>query len=158
MLSLLVKLIHEPVIQLTRLTIPFLKLSKLFFKKLSRAGMNKNLTSSFTEMNSIQLECLCNSAGLVSSNLSTLTDLLVNADANDGAIANPVNSLEMIQVTETLASQFKTPVQLEVLYLISLVAETGGLPDQNYYKDYFLTWNTQFTLAIHNFVQFVQTI
>ncbi|WAR55589.1 hypothetical protein PtB15_6B331 [Puccinia triticina] len=146
-------LVREPVIQLAKLAIPVMKLSKLFFIKLSRAGMNRKLVSPFTDMKSNQLACLCQCAGKVASCISLLLDFFSEADATDGAPANPANSENIIVIVETVATSFVTPMDLVVDYLVPLVPETGGLPNQNYYKDWLVTWNTQLLLAIHNCIQ-----
>ncbi|WAQ85716.1 hypothetical protein PtA15_6A345 [Puccinia triticina] len=151
-------LAREPVILLAKSAIPIIKLSKLFFTKLSRAGMNRKLVSSSTDMNSIQLGCLCKSAEKVSEDLPKLLTLLSEADVLDGAAANFDNSQNIIRLAATVASHFETPVQLAVDYLVPLVPETGGLPNKNYYKDWLLTWKIQSILAIHNFIQRALTI
>ncbi|KAH9466145.1 hypothetical protein MJO28_001221 [Puccinia striiformis f. sp. tritici] len=149
------QLTHEPLIQLTKLTIPIIKLSKLFLRKLSKAGMNRKLISSFTEMNSIQLERLCKFAGKVDTSLRGILRVLDEIDLTYRPPATPARSRKIIPAAETLASHFDIPLQLVALYLIRLVPENGN---QNYYRDWFITWNTQFTLAIHHFIQFAKTI
>ncbi|WAQ85715.1 hypothetical protein PtA15_6A344 [Puccinia triticina] len=90
---------------------------------------------------------------LVASCISLLLDFFSEADATDGAPANPANSENIIVIVETVATSFVTPMDLVVDYLVPLVPETGGLPNQNYYKDWLVTWDTQLLLAIHNCIQ-----
>jgi hypothetical protein len=49
--------------------IPIIKLSRLFFRKLARDGLNKKPLKSFTDMNSHQLKTLSESAAYISGNL-----------------------------------------------------------------------------------------
>ncbi|KAI7935330.1 hypothetical protein MJO28_016201 [Puccinia striiformis f. sp. tritici] len=139
--------VHELVIHLTKLAIPIIKLSRLFFQKLSRRGMNGKHLQSFTKMNSKQLRFLSESARRVAKKLVEILNILSNAQTDPEIVS--VDTHVLPRGMEHLASRFEAPLLLVVLYLIPLIPETD--PDQKYYRDWFSTWNIQIILAIDRF-------
>ncbi|KAH9458107.1 hypothetical protein MJO28_005169 [Puccinia striiformis f. sp. tritici] len=147
--------VRDPLTHHAQLVVPISKLSKIFFKKSSRTGMNKKLASPFTDMNSIQLSSLCQSAKEVPRALKGVSSLLSSAFGLPRDAATYEN---IIRFAETMASLMETQVHLTVTYLVPLVPQTGVLLDQNYYKDWYRLWSAQFTLAINNLIQDIKTI
>ncbi|KAH9473644.1 hypothetical protein Pst134EA_000724 [Puccinia striiformis f. sp. tritici] len=153
------KLNHEPVINLARSATPIIKLSRLFFNKLSSKGMNRPRSFMgvlYTEMDSNQLKDFCDAAHLVSHLIINIFCSLTQADMNFDDEASRTGTL--IEKTELVASHFDDLSLLVVRYLIPLVQKTDALPDQNYYNHWFDRWNTQFKLAIHQFSKAVENI
>ncbi|KAH9473504.1 hypothetical protein Pst134EA_000583 [Puccinia striiformis f. sp. tritici] len=141
------KHVRDPVIQLAKLVIPIFKLSRIFFKKLSKRGLNNERLPVFTEMCSNQIECLVKCAAEVSDDLLQLTVHLDFANRDRGV----VTSLEFIELATTLKARFESPLLLVVLYIIPFIPDNESLNVQNYYRNWCLTWNNQMSLAIHNF-------
>ncbi|POW04041.1 hypothetical protein PSTT_10696 [Puccinia striiformis] len=141
------KYVRDPVIQLAKLVIPIFKLSRIFFKKLSKRGLNNERLPVFTEMCSNQIECLVKCAAEVSDDLLQLTVHLDFANRDRGV----VTSLEFIELATTLKARFESPLLLVVLYIIPFIPDNESLNVQNYYRNWCLTWNNQMSLAIHNF-------
>ncbi|EFP84733.2 uncharacterized protein PGTG_10892 [Puccinia graminis f. sp. tritici CRL 75-36-700-3] len=138
---------HKPVIQLARVFIPIIKLSKLFFAKLSKRGMNQRRFLTFSEMCSDQIETLAKSTTYVAQDIEPLLGLLFKADLAHRASTNQ----EFTQITNDLKSHLESALLLVILYYLPLVPDTEGFPVQNYYKTWFVTWNTQFNISIRNF-------
>ncbi|POW02843.1 hypothetical protein PSTT_11506 [Puccinia striiformis] len=144
-----VKFTHEPVIQLTKSFILIVQLSRLFYQKISTGGIKRRHLPLSTDMNSQQFSALCQSAEIISTGFSGICQILSEADtaANDG-----INGHDLVIIVTTLCSLFEDTSPLVVRYLVPLIPETDGLPDQDYYKSWFATWDTQITLAIDNFM------
>ncbi|KAI9629539.1 hypothetical protein KEM48_012832 [Puccinia striiformis f. sp. tritici PST-130] len=100
-------------------------------------------------MNSKQLECFCASAFDVSRNLVKLVQDLCKADGNRRF--GEIRSHDIIQSVEALAGRLEATIHLVVIYLIPLTPESDDLADRNYFRSWFMTWNTLFILALHNF-------
>ncbi|KAH9447627.1 hypothetical protein MJO28_011136 [Puccinia striiformis f. sp. tritici] len=144
------KLVRKPVIELMKSTSPIIKLSRLFFKKIIKHHKNRSKHLPwFTEMNSKQLECFCASAFDVSRNLVKLVQDLCKADGNRRF--GEIRSHDIIQSVEALAGRLEATIHLVVIYLIPLTPESDDLADRNYFRSWFMTWNTLFILALHNF-------
>ncbi|EFP74952.1 uncharacterized protein PGTG_01545 [Puccinia graminis f. sp. tritici CRL 75-36-700-3] len=151
------KLVRQPVIQLTQLTLPIIKLIKLFFKKLSKDGMNHKRRlklPSFTQMNSHQLDSLSKSAGKIAVELNEIVLLLTQADL---AIAewHRIHFQSIIKIAERLPTHFEPALLSVVLYLIPLVAPPS---DQKYYQTWFVTWNILINTALHNFRRLARSL
>ncbi|KAA1117884.1 hypothetical protein PGT21_026460 [Puccinia graminis f. sp. tritici] len=151
------RLIRQPIIQLTKLIIPIIKLVQLFFKKLSKAGLNnkKSLNlPAFTQMNSNQLKALSRSAGKFYRDLNELVRLLTDADARIGE-ALVIDHQLLIQTAQRLVINLEAPLLSIFLYFIPLI---NHLPDQNFYHTWFVTWNILINAAVHNFVQLARNL
>ncbi|EFP74960.1 hypothetical protein PGT21_026319 [Puccinia graminis f. sp. tritici] len=127
------KLMCPRAIQLTLLIIPIIKLFKLFFKKLSKDGLNMNpkrlKLPKFRQMNSIQLDSLSRSAGMIHGGLSSLVHLLTQADPAtlEGPCSAP-RYLFFAGVVERLPPNFEPALLSVVLHLIPLIDDPS---DQN---------------------------
>ncbi|KAH9460421.1 hypothetical protein KEM48_009975 [Puccinia striiformis f. sp. tritici PST-130] len=147
------KYAREPVMGLAKLLIPIIKLSRLFFNKISVRGINTKRLPLFTEMCSEQIESLAKSHGRVSDSLMCILYLLDDADSAQGA----VTQTEFIGFALHHKGIFEAPLLVVFLYLIPAIPDTDGFPIQKYYKDWLITWKTQLTLAIENFINFVRS-
>jgi hypothetical protein len=144
------QLVREPVIQLARLVIPIIKLSRLFLYKLSRQGLNqRRLDLLYTKMSSDQIKSLSKAAGNITRDLLQLLILFTRADTAYGA----VSSQQLTEKAQTLKDSFESPLLLSILYLLPLIPETDSSPPQGSYWDWLVTWNTLRILAIHNFIE-----
>ncbi|POW11164.1 hypothetical protein PSHT_08493 [Puccinia striiformis] len=114
------KYAREPVMGLAELLIPIIKLSRLFFNKISVRGINIEWVPLFTRSRS------CHS-----------------------------NRVHWIRPPHK--GIFEAPLLVVFLYLIPAIPDTDGFPIQKYYKDWLITWKTQLTLAIENFINFVRS-
>ncbi|KNE92127.1 hypothetical protein PSTG_14460 [Puccinia striiformis f. sp. tritici PST-78] len=146
--------VRQPVIHLTQSFIPVIKLSRLFFNKLTGPGLNTRRLPAYTEMNSKQLKRWFESAQKSNGYLFEIWSLLLAAaGAPEG---NPVNTQEILETAESLISHFEAQMLLVLLYIVPLIPETD--PDHNYYKNWFATWNIQFILAINHFQHLARSL
>ncbi|KAI9630037.1 hypothetical protein KEM48_012320 [Puccinia striiformis f. sp. tritici PST-130] len=141
------KLARQPVIHLAKLVIPLFKLSRLFFNKLSRRGMNRNRLPLYTKMCSSQIESLEVSTVNVKCDLADMMRVLKLADTAYGA----ASSQDFIDVAENLDSRFESTLLLVSLYFLPLIPDSLSFSDHDHFKIWFVDWNTQFTLATNNF-------
>jgi hypothetical protein len=138
----------QPAIQLTQSTIPILKLSKLFFQKLSRE-LKKRYLPLFTEMSSKQLEVLDKSAETIHDAIS---DLLCPLDeAHESPRADTTRRL--IQAIEQISSRFQGYVLLVVLYVIPLFPDLHDVSSRIYFSNWFITWNILLFSATDNAIK-----
>ncbi|POW02751.1 hypothetical protein PSHT_11985 [Puccinia striiformis] len=143
------RLVREPIIQLTKSVIPLIKLARIFYRKLFKHKINRKQLPLYTDMNSQQLECISDSAFDVEQDLIKLVKRFGKADLTTRGAAN-TRSRGIDKLIDTIASRLEAALHLVVLYLVPLIPESDGLPGQNYFNTWFMTWNTQFVLAIHN--------
>ncbi|KAH9466759.1 hypothetical protein Pst134EB_001808 [Puccinia striiformis f. sp. tritici] len=146
------KFVLQPVIQLTKFLMTIIKLCRLFFKKLSKRGMNQSQLPLHTDMNSKQIKCLCELAGNVYADIVKIILLFRNVE-----MAHTVRSQKLIDIADRLVHRFETPLLLVTLHLVPLIPQTNGLSEQNYYRKWFATWHTQIIVALHNFNRFAAT-
>ncbi|WAR52049.1 hypothetical protein PtB15_1B488 [Puccinia triticina] len=145
--------VQEPVFHLAKLGIGLIKIARLFFKKLS---IDRSLNARriplrlplFTEMCSKQIESLAQSLPLVAADILQLENLFETVDV---AHENP-SGTDFIKVATSLKSRFQAPLVVLLLYLIPSISDTDGSSTQDYYKNWFVTWNTQFILTTENFI------
>ncbi|KAA1088751.1 hypothetical protein PGTUg99_026563 [Puccinia graminis f. sp. tritici] len=143
------RLVHAPTIELARLSIPMVKLSKLFFAKLLKCGMNQRRFRSYSEMCLDQIGTVTQSIRFVAQELDTLISRLFCADL--GHTDTATARRELIECTNSLKSRVESALLLVLLYYLPLVPDTEGFPVQSYYQNWFITWNTQFNLSIREF-------
>ncbi|POW07213.1 hypothetical protein PSTT_08408 [Puccinia striiformis] len=140
---------RRPVVQLARLVITIVKLSRMFLRKLSRRGMNKQRLPLFTGMCTDQLETLFKSADNVRDEIIELT----NNCTTDGTF----NDAQLAKSAENLKLQFESYSALILLYFVPLIPDTDGYPTQTYFRAWFATWHDQFNLAIQNLIKYHRT-
>ncbi|KAH9445623.1 hypothetical protein Pst134EB_023459 [Puccinia striiformis f. sp. tritici] len=142
------KLVHEPVINLAKSTIPLFKLSRVFLQKLSKRGMNQIRFPVFTEMSSNQLDSFADIPMRVSEKLEDLVSALDGADTSYGV----ATSHDIEKIARTIKPVFESPWLVALLYIVPLIPDTNGSPTQNYWKNWLIMWNTHFDLAIRQFI------
>ncbi|KAI9624107.1 hypothetical protein KEM48_009129 [Puccinia striiformis f. sp. tritici PST-130] len=131
------QVVRESVIHLTEHLLSIMKLSRLFFNKILRSGINREGLPAYTEMNSKQLRCLCNSA----CNVPLIyPDLWI--------------SYKQLKDLFQRTSRFEALLLLFRTYLVPLIRQT----DQDHYKNWFAIWDTQFTLAVIRFQNLARSI
>ncbi|WAQ85252.1 hypothetical protein PtA15_5A826 [Puccinia triticina] len=145
---------HQPAFHLACLARVLLQLSRLFFKKLSRHEMNSHTFPLSTQMNSDQLEALCQLAENVLADHRDIENLIYYADDHieEGV---PIDAQALTHKAELLASRFEGPLLCVFSYLVPLIE---SLPNRDYYRDWFDTWNFLLKLAVHSFVQAAETL
>ncbi|POV97371.1 hypothetical protein PSTT_15087 [Puccinia striiformis] len=152
------KLVSEPVIQLANVATTLIKLCKLFFTKLSTRWMNRKRLPYSTEMSSEQIESLAQSIRDVTGDLGDLIALFRIADQemiDDRAEL----SQGFLNIGTWLKSRFDPPLLAILLYLLPIIPETHlGFPNQDYYKDWFVTWNTQRILVTEHFINLAKSL
>ncbi|KAI7964020.1 hypothetical protein MJO29_004447 [Puccinia striiformis f. sp. tritici] len=149
---------YEPVARLAELTIPILKLSRLFFNKLTLRGINTKRLSFFTEMCSAQIESLAKAHEEVASSLFNISCNLTWEPVQAGWNQEAMSYTAFIKWAENLKTSFEAPFILALLHLIPFIPDTDGFPTQNYYRNWFKTWKTLLTLAIENFINFARSV
>ncbi|KAH9444599.1 hypothetical protein MJO28_013373 [Puccinia striiformis f. sp. tritici] len=148
--------LDEPVIHLTKLSIPIVKLSRLFFNKLSRGGMNiKQQFPKFTEMTSFQLDRLASSVDTAWDDLNQLLEIL---EDNDISYEPQTLCSTVIEIAHQLESHFESFLCLILLHFFPLIPDTDSVGDQNHFKNWFVIWKTQFTIAVYNLTAAVDLI
>ncbi|KAH9444357.1 hypothetical protein Pst134EA_032232 [Puccinia striiformis f. sp. tritici] len=148
------KLLREPVVQLAELLIPIIKVSRLFFNKLTIRGVNTKRLPLFTEMSSEQIKYLVQAHNTLSNRLKNIVFHLYEADSDPGTVSHNV----FITNAHHIKVRFEAPLLVVLLYLVPAIPDTEGFPTQNYYKRWFNTWNTQRILAIDNFINFARSL
>ncbi|KAI9625636.1 hypothetical protein H4Q26_016174 [Puccinia striiformis f. sp. tritici PST-130] len=143
------KLAREPVIKLAYMAIGIIKLAKLFFKKLSRRGMATKRFPVVTTMCSEQISILAQLVGQVARDIMKLLALLTQAEANDPA----ATSHEFIQVAKDIKSRFDLPLLVVANHLIPAIPDTDRLQDRDYFKNWFMSWDTELTCATEKLIQ-----
>ncbi|WAR53942.1 hypothetical protein PtB15_3B451 [Puccinia triticina] len=150
------RLTRQPLINLATSAIPIVRLLHVFFKKLSKQGIMNSQTlplASFTEMNSDQLEHLCQSDHTIGHDLLQLEDVLCAIDTSFEDRRLDIRPIT--RTVEQLASHLDAPFRSLLCYVVPLIDD---VTTQNYYQGWFATWKTQMNLAICNFVQVAKDI
>ncbi|KNF00787.1 hypothetical protein PSTG_05927 [Puccinia striiformis f. sp. tritici PST-78] len=148
----------EPVVRLAELTIPLLKLSRLFFNKLTLRGINTKRLPFFTEMCSAQIESLAKAHREVASSLFNISCNLAWEPVEAGWNQEAMSYTAFIKWAENLKTSFEAPFILALLHLIPFIPDTDGFPTQNYYRNWFKTWKTLLILATENFINFARSV
>ncbi|WAQ83675.1 hypothetical protein PtA15_4A123 [Puccinia triticina] len=138
--------LSEPAVELAKTVVPLIKLTRLFFNKLSERGMNRKRLPLFTTLCSYQLEIIGGVAGDIGCKLADILEILCKADEYDEEDTNEVVTKKLKEIESCFESSFL----LILLHFVPIIPDTDGNPVQNYFKNWFATWNTQFTLAINN--------
>ncbi|WAQ81170.1 hypothetical protein PtA15_1A509 [Puccinia triticina] len=151
--------VQEPVFHLAKLGIGLIKIAKLFFKKLS---IDRSLNARriplrlplFTEMCSKRIESLAQSLPLVTADILQLGNLFETVyDAHENR-----SGRDFVKVATSLKSRFQAPLVVLLHYLIPSISDTYGSSTQDYYKNWFVTWNTQFILTTENFISAAKSL
>ncbi|KAI7941083.1 hypothetical protein MJO28_013368 [Puccinia striiformis f. sp. tritici] len=135
----------EGAIRLAKLVLPIIKLSRLFFKKLSRRGMNMKKFPLFTEMRSVQLRYLDDSAGQILIHLTQLYEILESVNI---PFEVDTSGPDIIQIAEQIETDFQSFLYLILLHFLPQIPDNCRFTAQHYYAIWFVTWNTHLTIAI----------
>ncbi|KAI7956773.1 hypothetical protein MJO28_003868 [Puccinia striiformis f. sp. tritici] len=143
---------------LAQLAIPLLKLSRLFFNKLTLRGINTKRLPFFTDMCSAQIESFVKALKEVTSILDGISRHSACGPPEAGSDPEPECHGVSIRRAESLKATFEAPLILVLLYLIPTIPDTDGFPTQNYYRNWYKTWNTLLTVALENFINFATSV
>ncbi|PLW15364.1 hypothetical protein PCASD_19980 [Puccinia coronata f. sp. avenae] len=135
---------NKRLIPLAQLSIPIIKLSRLFFNKLARDGLNKIPIKPFTDMNSCQLQALRYSAGDIRDELSRVVESIEQSAKRDEY--DPTGPI--IQAINKMRHRFESNLLLVILYIIPLIPNSSSSP--NDLKNSLITWNDLFLIATRN--------
>ncbi|KNF01170.1 hypothetical protein PSTG_05524 [Puccinia striiformis f. sp. tritici PST-78] len=151
-----------PAIELADSLIAVMKLSRMFFSKLSERGMNLKRLPMFTKMSSDQLEKLAQSASNLRNDLVKLRSILMsetfNVNFRHGLLLETFNQLKT-SLEPALLSIF--------LYYIPIIPKdnddivrSGSSPVQtkDYFYAWFVKWFVTFNLPIQNFIKTVESM
>ncbi|KAH9460889.1 hypothetical protein Pst134EA_017202 [Puccinia striiformis f. sp. tritici] len=134
----------KALIQLSKPFIPIVKLSRLFFVKLSREIMNIDQAASFTRMSSDEFDKLRYSAEEIGECVKNLAFHLSEAHTDERAYTSRI----LIIRIEELAPYFQSYMALVILYIVPSYRDI-------YFRDWFVSWNTSFSVASYNAIQSV---
>ncbi|WAR63307.1 hypothetical protein PtB15_18B390 [Puccinia triticina] len=148
------KFVGETVIQLAKLTLPIMKLCKIFFAKFSNRGLALERLPNFTEISSGQLEDLVNSVGHV---VDDIRQLMLHLSFANGHPGGDATSEDFTRIAKSLKSRFESPLFLVLMYFIPLIPDPDGLNVQKYYTSWCVTWNNQMAVAIKNFIHVAES-
>ncbi|KAH9465137.1 hypothetical protein Pst134EA_013031 [Puccinia striiformis f. sp. tritici] len=147
-------ILSEPFIQLARSVIPVIKLSSLFYRKLARTGLSKNIYSQpYTEMSSDQLSRLSVSVEIMSREVGGLFTILNRAEEEDEADTAEA----LTDQVEALRDLFQSNISLVTLYVLPLIIPKADDPLSQNLKAWLVTWNNQFHYATGNLISATQS-
>jgi hypothetical protein len=145
--------LSEPVVNLTKSVLPVIKLCRLFFNKLSERGMNRKRLPLFTTMCSYQLDLVRRLAEDIEGKIDRILIFL----RAPNTIVDEYTNASLTKTVKALETHFETPLLLILLHFVPIIPDTAGNPVQNYFKEWFAIWNTQFTLAIKNLLDAIES-
>ncbi|EFP75991.2 hypothetical protein PGT21_002615 [Puccinia graminis f. sp. tritici] len=135
-----IKAPSAPIIQLARSAVPIVKLSRMFFRKLSSSGLNETPLQSFTAMSSDQLRTLCRSTELIATELNKILKTFSKAEQTNNAETAQGLSKSAGRVLHLLQSN----MLLVTLYVLPLIPTVNNSSSQNHLKTWLITWNNLF--------------
>ncbi|KAA1114926.1 hypothetical protein PGT21_027449 [Puccinia graminis f. sp. tritici] len=141
--------LSDPAVQLSKSLLPIFKLSRLFLNKLSHRRLNRKRLPLFTEMRSDQLQILGDLAANVGLEFYEVLEVLKVVDRPGDFFAR----VNCTRIATKLEDEFESALFLIPIYFLPLFPDTEGFPIQNHFKAWFVTWYTQFSLAIQNFLE-----
>ncbi|KAH9466875.1 hypothetical protein MJO28_000516 [Puccinia striiformis f. sp. tritici] len=132
---------NSSVTQAARLLVPLFKLSRLFFNRISKRGMNQKPLPLFTSLRTDQLVLLEGLPGRVASYLTHLLEYL------RGSV---IPSHHVNEVAKCIEEEFESPLFMISLHFLPLIPDTDGFPTQNYFRTWLVTWCNLLSLAIQH--------
>jgi hypothetical protein len=139
-----VAILNKNIIPLAQSLIPVIKLSRLFFKKLMKDGLNKVPLKPFTDMNSYQLGTLVGSAGYIDCHLYDINNFIKKSDENDETDTAKSITEKIYQMIQ----DFDSNLLLVIIYIIPLIP--NSIPSPRDLQDSLVAWNKLFLIAAHN--------
>ncbi|KAH9441502.1 hypothetical protein Pst134EA_032953 [Puccinia striiformis f. sp. tritici] len=130
-------------------SVPIIKLSRLFFRTLSRPSINSKQLPTFTQKSSHNLTKLKDSMGWIHYELDENKGEDEDEDEDQVDQAN-VTSQDSKRVTASLKTCLQGYLLTVVLYFVLLIPQNiNDHPyNQDYIRDWFTTWNNHFSIAI----------
>ncbi|KAA1104046.1 hypothetical protein PGT21_008534 [Puccinia graminis f. sp. tritici] len=146
---------NEAFLQLARSTVPMIKLSRLFFRKLTSSRIDKSPSEPFTEMSTSQLETLTGAAGDIDGELSRILKTLSKAEETDEAHT----ARALLASVKKISKFFQSSMLLLTLYVLPLVPQVDGNPNSSRtnLKTWLITWNNLFISATETFISATHT-
>ncbi|KAI9607678.1 hypothetical protein KEM48_003588 [Puccinia striiformis f. sp. tritici PST-130] len=132
--------------------IPIVKLSRLFFNKLSCPPLDEGIFLRFSDLPSSQMEALGEMPHKFLRLLADVCALLKHSSVGRADIT--VRRLNVL--VESLDSSFDRCFNVAD-YFINQIPDTLGSSIQNYLKTWFANWYTSFNLAISNLMKAVES-
>jgi hypothetical protein len=145
--------IQAPLIQLAQSTVPIIKLSRMFFRKLSTSALNEAPSQSFTAMSSDQLRTLCQSAEFIGTELNTIVKTLSKA----GETNHVETAQALSKSASTVLDLLQSNMLLVTLYVLPLIPKVNHSSSQNHLKMWLITWNNLFISATDNCISAAHT-
>ncbi|KAH9453125.1 hypothetical protein MJO28_007926 [Puccinia striiformis f. sp. tritici] len=138
----------QEAVPLAQSFLPIIKLSKLFFHKLSREGMENKQAPLCTEMCSYQLKSLESSVGKI-------CELIYSAvcELEEGELDGEISSRLLIHQVEQLLTTFQTCLLLAEFYIAPILPKIDVGSSQIDSRTWFINWNLLFSHAAHNVIQ-----
>ncbi|KAI9630374.1 hypothetical protein KEM48_014100 [Puccinia striiformis f. sp. tritici PST-130] len=136
----------QPEIQVAQSAIPVTKLSRLFFTKLLRTGMEKTPLQSFTEMSSHEIHTVIDSAGSVWNNVSDISQFLVYGPDEGEGSATIIKSMNQILL------EFDKNMLLVLLYILPLIPGQDNSSSQTSLATWLVNWKHLFLIATKDFI------
>ncbi|KAI9625548.1 hypothetical protein KEM48_010810 [Puccinia striiformis f. sp. tritici PST-130] len=147
-------------VQIAQSAIPVSKLARLFFRTLSRRELITEHISPFSERLTKELTILQDLPGKIVDELYEVMDILVKSD---GSTTNVLR-----RSTRDLASQFFLQARLikknfrrsliALDMFISFIPNNSGFRDRKYFRTWFRSWDTLFTLAINRMLDNIEIL
>jgi hypothetical protein len=148
------ELYSEPFTELAQTFIPVIKLSKLFFRKMTTDGMNQNNLPFYTEMSSDQLSSLKQSVDTITDCIADLFFCLPRSNENQAISSAAIFTDEI----KNILTQFQSCLLLVDLYIIPRCTEINVCSSPTSLKTWLVTWNTSLYQAAHNSIQACESI
>ncbi|PLW24514.1 hypothetical protein PCASD_07442 [Puccinia coronata f. sp. avenae] len=146
-------LINEHAIPLAQSLIPAIKLSRLFFRKLTKNALNKIPSKSFTDMNSFQLVTLSDSPGLIECDFSDIMRCIAEYDVHNGYDEPAPEPIE--DIIHKITQSFDSIILLVIIYVIPLIPDSLSSP--NHLQTSIIKWKNLFLIAAHNCLRAAQS-
>ncbi|KNF03401.1 hypothetical protein PSTG_03341 [Puccinia striiformis f. sp. tritici PST-78] len=143
---------NDPSIPVLIQVIPIVKLSRLFFNKLSCHPLDEGIFVRFSDLPSSQMEALGEMPHKFLRLLADVCALLKHSSVGRADIT--VHRLNVL--VESLESSFHRCFNVAD-YFINQILDTLGSSIQNYLKTWFANWYTSFNLAISNLMKAVES-
>ncbi|KAI7956779.1 hypothetical protein MJO28_003874 [Puccinia striiformis f. sp. tritici] len=143
----------EPAARLTKLLIPLLKLSRVFFNKLTLCGINTK--PPILHRDGLRPNEIFRQGTQGSGNHSH--EHLLSFDGWTSRSRIGRRSF-VLRRAHQMGRRAQALLILVLLYLIPSILDTDGFPAQNYYRNRFKTWNTLLILATKNFTNFARSV
>ncbi|KNF04200.1 hypothetical protein PSTG_02551 [Puccinia striiformis f. sp. tritici PST-78] len=142
----------SPVVVLARSAITITKLCRLFFKQLSRRGMNKRRLPLCTGMHSYQLQTLGDSVDEVHK---FITNIKLSIEQAETTYKHVIID-QLTREAENLSTRLSSSLVLILLHFVPLIPETDGFPSRTYFVTWFATWQDQFYKAKQTFITAIE--